>query len=188
MDAKRHMRLWPPGALIAIVTFGSGGFASGKDVYTATLVVPRGLTSKSARLTVTIDQYSTEEDTAKLRKIYDEQGSEGLFAALREWNKGSAKLEGYPTQRVNHVRIHEGQGGRQVIIVTEQPLYRAEESSPSRPSTQTLGLIQLEMNNQGQGRGSMAEATKVRLTEAGVLQIEAYGAKSIKLEDVRAQR
>jgi hypothetical protein len=44
------------------------------------------------------------------------------------------------------------------------------------------------MNDRGQGRGRLGEASAVHITEAGVLQIESTRPASVELEDlVRVQ-
>lgn len=166
--------------------------ALAEDTYTATVVAPRGLrTSRTAKLTLTFTHYATEEDAAKLNKILDEQGSEGLFKAFRAMNMGTASILDGPTARINYVRVWPGNVTTRVIIVTDHPLHFPRlpgEDPPRQSPVDTLGLIQLEVDDKGGGKGSAAEVVKIDVTDDGVLQVEASATAPIKLENVRQQK
>jgi len=142
MKCQALVRLSVTSLMLGGLFLETSAVASAEEVYTATLVQPRGLReAKTAELTVTVEQFSTEEDAARLRAVFEEQGSDGLIRALREMSRGVAQIQGGQTSRIHHVRVHEGQGGGQVIIVTEQPLYfpgdRPIQSEPTRHGTRS---------------------------------------------------
>ncbi len=159
--------------------------ASAAEVYTATLVEKRGLREpKQAELTLTIEQFSTEEDSARLQAVFDEQGSDGLMQAIREMSRGSATVVGGRTSRIHHVRVREVQGGSSVIIVTAEPLYFPGER-PDMRSIDALGIVQIDLNQHGMGRGMLAEVVAVGVKKDGSLEIQTFNRANIQLEDVR---
>jgi len=192
MRSKMLVRFFAMGLMIGWTLLDVSAVAFAKDVYSATVVAPRGLrTARTAKLTLTFTQYATEEDAAKLDKIYDEQGSEGLFKAFREMDMGTASILDGPSARINYVRVWPGNVSTRVIIVTDPPLHFPRipgEDPPLKSPVDTLGLIQLEVGDGDDGKGSAAEVVKIEVTDEGVLQVEASARAAIKLENVKQEK
>ncbi len=166
-----------------------GTSAAAEEVYTATLTAARGLGKKTAELVVTVTSRTSEEDAAALQKILKEQGSEAAVEAVRKFDRGVAKIVGGPSSPIRHMRAHPGQNGSRVVIITDSPLFFPEDApSPSTISKSSVGLIELVVDNTGQGRGNMVEALKVNITEDGVFQVVTPGATRIELENVQQKR
>jgi hypothetical protein len=188
MKRDALVRLSIAALLVGSALVDSSAVASAEEVYTATLVESRGLREdKRAELTLTIEQFSTEEDSDRLQKIFDEQGSDGLIQALREMDRGEASIRGGTTTRINHVRVRESESGNSVVIVTDRPLYFPGERPDTR-SIGALGIVQLSLNKQGMGRGMIAEVIQVGVRQDGTLEIQTHNTATISLEDVRRQR
>jgi len=185
MKSQALVRLSAAGLMMGGLILTASAVASAADVYTATLVEKRGLREpKKADLILTIERFSTEEDSVKLQAVFDEQGSDGLIQAIREMSRGSATVVGGQTSRIHHVRVHEAQGGSSIIIVTESPLYFPGER-PDMRSIDALGIVQIDLNQQGMGRGMLAEVVAVEVREDGSLEIQTFNRANIQLEDVR---
>ncbi|MGH9462898.1 MAG: hypothetical protein ACRD1X_16905 [Vicinamibacteria bacterium] len=185
MKSQALVRVFVAGLLMNGLLLIASVMASAAEVYTATLVEPRGLREpRKAEVTLTIEQLSTKEDTAKLEAAFDERGSDGLMNAIRAMERGVAAVAGGQTSRIHHVRVHEGQAGNTVIIVTEEPLHFPGER-PDKRSLDALGIVQLDLNTQGMGRGTLAEVVAVGLKEDGSLEIQTFNQATIQLEDVR---
>ena len=186
MTDFRNTKRYRVGIGMGMALLVAGTFASAEEVYTATLTAARGLGRKTAELTVTITSRTSEEDAAKLQKILTEQGSDAAIQELRKFDRGVAKITGGPSSTIRHVRSHPGQNGSRVIIITDGPLYFPEDApSPSSISKSSVGLIELVVDNTGNGRGNMVEALKVNVTAEGVFQVVTPGATKIDLENVQ---
>jgi hypothetical protein len=173
--------------VLALMALAGSAERASAEVYKATLIAPRGIrAAKTAELTLTVNRFATEEDVTRYEKILSEEGSEGLMDALREQDWGVARIQGGMTCRINHVRIYEGKGGSKVIIVTEKPLIFPEDN-PELRSVKSLGFIQIDFAPDGSGRGTMAEAVNIGVEEEGALQIQAYNATAVKMENVRRE-
>ena len=175
-------------ALVTLLGAGwlLGGIAQAEEIYKAKITTGGALRAVTSELTLTVENYTTEEEATKLQQILEEEGADAAIAALREFDRGMARIEGTVPRRIVHVRVHEGENGRQVIIITDQPLYGpGQVPDPDLPRRDAIGFIQLQMNNQGQGRGRMAEATGMRVTDSGVFQVEASRATPVEIEEAR---
>jgi hypothetical protein len=174
---------------LALWYLAAGSLASAEEVYSATLTSARGLGRKTAELTLTVTSRTTEEEAARLQKILQEQGSDAAIEALRDFDRGIAKITGGPSTPIRHMRSHPGQNGARVIIITDHPLYFPEDApSPSAMPTKSIGLIELTIDNTGKGRGNMVEALEIKLTPDGVFQVVTPGATKIDLENVQQKR
>lgn len=162
------------------------GVAEAEEIYKATITSGGAFRAVTSEITLTVESRTTDEESAKLQQILRDEGSDAAIEAVRESDHGVARIEGTVPRRIVLVRVHEGQNGRQVIIITDQPLYAPGQTpDPDLPRRDAIGFIQLAMNDQGQGRGRMAEATGISITEAGVFQVEASSSAPIEIEEAR---
>ena len=176
-------------ALVGVLLTGVDSALAQDEVYTAKMVRKRGLTPESVHLDLRITKRATQEDADALLAILEEKGSDGLMEALREGDYGEARVTGGEPRRVVYARVFPGQNGSSVLIVTDHPIYFPSDSLDGQPKpTTALGVIQLEVNDRGRGRGRLAEAVAVQMTEAGVLQIESDAPATIEMEDVRREQ
>lgn len=158
--------------------------ATAEEIYTATLIASDGMGGdRKADLRLTIKQRTTDEESAELQKILEEEGSDALFAKLRTWDKGLAEIRGSASQKILHVRVFPGENGSRVIIVTEGQLYMPDRSQDPRLAN-ALGFIQLDVNTRGGGEGLAAAVEGVSVTDEGVLQLVTEGRARIRLENV----
>jgi hypothetical protein len=166
--------------------FATSLVASGEEVYVATLTSPKGLGKKTAKLTLTIRQRTSEDERAELGKILQEQGSEAAFEALRKLDRGTAKIMGGVESPIDYFYVHPGKNGAQVVIITAHPLYFPEDTPNVIPEG-PVGLIHLTLNSAGKGSGTMADAHRVRLTDSGTFEVEGK-AMQIDLDAVQQVR
>lgn len=179
---------WVVAILVASTStlFAGSLSASAEEVYEANLTAAKGLGKKTAKLTVTIRERTSDDERAELGKILREQGSEAAFAAFRKIEHGTAKIIGGLESPINYFYVYPGHNGARVVIIMAHPLYFPEDTPNVIPSG-PVGLISLSLNNAGKGRGTMAEAQKIRFTDSGTFEVEGQ-AMSIDLEDVQRVR
>ena len=171
--------------MMGVFFVGIGDASAQEEVYTAKMVRKKGLSTESVHLDLKIRERGTQEQADALLKILDEEGSDTLMEALRKGDYGEARVTGGRPRRVVWVRVFPGQNGSSVMIVTDRPIYFPSDTLDEQPApTTALGVIQLEMNDRGQGRGRLAEAVAMYMTDEGVLQIQSARPATIEKEDV----
>lgn len=183
----RRARLASPFALgfsAALSLLAGSGLAAAEEVYAATMSAPKGLAGeKTARLTLTVQEYTTDAEAQALAAAIETSGTEGLIEVLRDKDKGVAHIQGGVTAKIVHVRVTEGKNANTIVVVTDKPLYFPEDT-PDRMPDNAIGIIHLVMNASGKGRGTLAEAVKVRLTREGVFEVEAQNNAPIEISAV----
>ncbi|HSF14827.1 MAG TPA: hypothetical protein VLK65_04680 [Vicinamibacteria bacterium] len=178
------------GSILVLALLFGNGLCFAEEVFTATLTAARGLGKKTAELTLTVTSRTTDEEAARLQQILAEHGSQAAIEALREFDRGIAKITGGPSSVIRHMRVHPGQNGARVIIITDSPLYFPEDApSSSEPMAEgSVGLIELVLNNAGSGRGNLVEALEITISPEGVFQVVTPGTTKIDLENVQRIR
>ena len=162
--------------------------ALAEEVYTATVIVRTGVGEPTKeRLILTVETFDTEDDTDRLQKILEEEGSERMFEVLRETRRGVAEIENGPRRTINYVRVRPAENGSSVVIVTDTPLYLTEEI-PNPREALAVGYIQFALNDRGRGSGQAAAATRMEITDEGALGLAAIAGTSFKLEELLQQR
>ncbi|GMR23357.1 MAG: hypothetical protein BMS9Abin37_1777 [Acidobacteriota bacterium] len=179
-------------ALVGMTGFFLVGIAAAsaqEEVYTAKMIRKKGLSTESVLLELQIRERATQEQADALLKLLNEEGSDALMQALRKGDYGEARVTGGRSRRVVWMRVFPGQNGNSVLIITDRPIYFPSDKLDEQPKpTDALGVIQLEMNDRGRGRGRLAEAVAINMTDEGVLQIQSARPATIEMEDVRREQ
>lgn len=163
----------------------AAGSAVAQEVYTAKMVRKKGLSNESVHLDLHITKRATQEDADALLKILSDDGSDALMAALRKGEYGEVRVTGGRPRTVVWARVFPGDNGSAVLIVCDRPIYFPSDALDEQPKpTEALGVIQLEMNDRGRGRGRLAEAVAIHMTDEGVLQVQSARPAAIEMEDV----
>ena len=175
--------------MMGVFFVGIGNASAQDEVYTGKMVRKKGLSTESVQLDLRIRERATQEQADALLKILNEDGSDALMEELRKGDYGEARVTGGRMRRIVWVRVFPGQNGSSVLIVTDRPIYFPSDKLDEQPApTTALGVIQLEMNDRGQGRGRLAEAVAMHVTDEGVLQIQSARPTTIEVEDVKREQ
>ena len=158
------------------------------EVFTATAAVKTAAGgSATAPVTITIDRKMSEKEAQSLANAFKAGGA----AALR---KG---LEGVPT--TGSVRIGAGTvtptrftierpvgAGRLLTILTDRPLAFVGATAPGAKPREgyDFAVIDIEVDAQGNGAGTIAPAAKLRLNQSAFV-VEDYGAEVVRLTAVK---
>jgi hypothetical protein len=162
----------------------SSSLVTAQEIYTATVIVPEALgPDRKAELTLTINDFASDEEAAELQALLQNEGSDALFAELRKRDEGLAMIKGSASQRILYARLIPGEGGNRISIITAAQLYMPDRSQDPLLEN-ALGFVQLDVNTRGMGSGLAAAIEEVRVTEEGVLQMVTQRTQPIRLENV----
>lgn len=174
-------------ATVGLVLLSLGAIApkavEAEEIYTATLTAPQGLSKKIAELTISFSERTSDEEAARLIGILQEQGVEAAMTELKKTNLGKAEIKNGYTVTVNLVRVHPGENGSRVIIMTSEPIYFPDDR-PTPSSQPSVGFIELVVATRGQGRGTIAEAQNIEVTGENRFRVSASRTEPIDLENV----
>lgn len=153
--------------------------------YTATAMGLPGRGARTAFLNITIEDYSTDEEVRQLIEVLRTGGPDALEKAMSKMDKGRVAPVAATAHRLSFARTRPTEKGRRILLATERPMTFFELRRGTRSRDYTFGIIQLDLNADGRGEGTLILAAKVRFNKENQLEVEQYGVDPIRLVNVR---
>jgi hypothetical protein len=121
----------------------------------------------------------------QLEEILIEGGNDALRRELEKLDRGSIS----PTGRVGNdlavVRVRKTDAGQKIILVTARTMPMFELYHGGRSRDYSVGWIELDVDEKGRGQGRVIAGGRLKITPAGVLEVESFGLQPIRLMNVR---
>lgn len=136
-----------------------------------------------------IDRYTSDEELAKWAQVFREGGQEALVSAWlhEEPVVGSAKFAQTLGRDLRVARSHPTEKGRRITLVTDRPLATPEVMRDLRSSDYPIGWIEVEVDGEGRGEGTLVAAAQLEVDDNGNLTVESYGVQPVRLLKVRIE-
>ena len=113
-------------------------------------------------------------------------GSDALFKVLTKLKtKGRVAPTGSTGYQVRFIRSIQTPNGRQITMLTDRPISFLERYYGSRSSDYKYGLVELNINDDGKGEGSLIYAAKVKALSGTSIEVENFGIEPARLTKVR---
>jgi len=143
--------------------------------------------SGMARVEITLSRWSTAEEGATLEGVFLEQGQAALVNVLQGLPEVGRIRVGtelsYPLQFAEATKTDTGW---MVFIATDREIGAYEAYYNSRTLDHSLGLIQLVLDEDGNGEGTVVPAVRLAFDrENNTLVIEDWDTRPVKLRLVR---
>jgi hypothetical protein len=163
-----------------------------QDVHFMGLLIGTGGVAGGASLSIDIyvDEFTSAEEVLKLLNILNEKGQDVLASELESRDVGRIVAPMSPTNPGGNVNIavarkFESEAGSVVRLFTARPMSFLERNVGGRSLDYPFGLIELQLDRDGNGQGAVIVAAKVKITKEGRLELESLGGQYIKLTNVR---
>lgn len=145
-------------------------------------VGPRG----SGRLDIVINRWSTTEEVAELKEAIQGGGPTALSRSLRGMERvGFVREVSRLSNNLRFSRSIPTENGERIILATDRPLSFAEVWRSTRSQRYNVTLIQLDLDYQGIGTGSIMLGAQFAWDEEGDrLVIESFSSEPIRLTSV----
>jgi hypothetical protein len=128
--------------------------------------------SKAARITITVERWSTDAEREGLVKALQDRGTEGLVAAMHGLDVGYVQIRGSLAWRLRSASTWETEEGRFVRLATDRPILVQEKRKGTRSLEYPIGIIEFKLPPEGAGEGTLYEATRAKFNEAGQIELE----------------
>ena len=137
---------------------------------------------------ITVDRWSTDQVRDKLVDVLMTKGPEKLLDALQDAPKvGSIGTTTSLAWDLHFARATPGEdGGSRIILGTDRPIAFSEQWNGSRTLDYPFTIVELHLNNDGEGDGTLSFATKI-IPDAKnrTVVLENWGTQRIRLTQVR---
>lgn len=164
----------PVPAQYAVTAIGQAGAAAGKTF----------------GMSVYIEGTTSNGDRDELIGILKQKGQDGVVSKLEDTKDlGRVAPTGSVGTGMRFVRIvPKSDGGMHIVMATNRPISFPELWNGTRSRDYPIGIVVLDVDKNGKGKGSFAPACKIKFNKKGELEIENYGQKPFRLANVYREK
>jgi hypothetical protein len=172
---------------LALAAWASAQTPQAREVFNATATVATaGGATASVPVTVTVDRKMSQSETDAVVAAFKTGGVAALRKALEGIKPtGSVRL-GKGTPTVTRITIERPTDkGRLLTVVSDKPLSFVGAAKPDAKPREgyDLAVIDIEVDANGSGSGTMAPAAKVTVKD-GAFVVDDYGGELVRLTGV----
>jgi hypothetical protein len=145
----------------------------------------------TSQIEIVVNRWSTEGERNRLLEVLFDKGQDKLLETLQDAPKvgyvRSPSSVGWDLHYAQHTPLPEG--GERVIVATDRPLSFSEEANQARTVDYPFTVIQLNLNRDGEGEGTMSIAAKLTADkETKTIVLENFGIQPVQLLAVKRER
>jgi len=138
---------------------------------------------------ITIDRWSPNAERQRLVTALQTKGSDELLKQLQK-NKPVGRIRtpdslGYDLRYAQQTPLPEG--GRMVVIATDRPIGFWEATEHPRSFDYPFTVIQMKLDREGNGTGTLSYATRITAHENNVIELEDFATQPIMLNNIKAE-
>lgn len=158
------------------------------EAFTAVAVINDNLASGIGTVQIQITRWSTEAERTSLVNTLLSKGPTALLDALRETRPvGIIKTPDSLGYDLHYAQQTTGEdGGRRIVIATDRPIGFWEAWNRPRTMDYPFTVIQMQIDRDGKGKGTMSYATRV-LAHDDVIELENYTSSPVMLTQIEAE-
>lgn len=157
------------------------------EEFSAVAIVNNNLGSGAGRVIMRVERWSTEAERASLTAAL-QKGSDTLLDALREQRSvGTIRTPDSLGYDLRYAYQEPGEdGGRRIVIATDRPIGFWEARNQPRSIDYPFTVIQMEIDKNGEGKGTLSVATKV-MPRGNVIILENFATSPVMLTKIDAK-
>ena len=158
------------------------------ETYVATASVKTaGGASLSAPVTIAIASWTSDAERKRLSGTLKSGGSAALQKQLETATPVGTVMLGTSRFDAKYAYAMGSSEGRIITLVTGKPMFfvGAGASTAKPKSGHILGVVTIEVNGTGTGKGTIMPAAAVKLSASDAIVVEDYSAELVTLPDVK---
>lgn len=180
--------LWS--AMIALVGVAAAAQTTGApEEFTAVAVANNNLQSGAGTVLISVDRWSTNPERNRLVTALREKGADALLDELHDMpSVGRIRTPdslGYELRYAQQTPAEDG--GRRIVIATDRPIGFWEAWARPRSVDYPFTVIQMQIDSNGRGKGTMSIATKIRAYD-NTIELEDFASAPIMLNEIRSRK
>ena len=131
--------------------------------FTATAIVNNNLGSGAGTVLIRVTRWSTEKELTQLIDTLVKKGPESLLDELQDMRSvGTIRTPDSLAYDLRYAHQRPGaDGGRQIVLATDRPIGFWEAVRQPRTIQYPFTVIQMEIDRDGIGKGTLSYATKI---------------------------
>jgi hypothetical protein len=185
-----HMRTLVMPLVVALATVVGAAQTNGiPEEFTAVAVANNNIQSGAGTVLISVDRWSTEADRIRLVTTLREKGPGALLDELQDMRPvGRIRTPDSLGYDLRYAQQTQGEdGGRRVVIATDRPIGFWEAWARPRLIDYPFTVIQMNIDRNGHGKGTMSIATKIRAYD-NTIELEDFASAPVMLNDIEAKK
>ena len=167
-------------ALVMVPGFLTTGIVQAEDSaqtpmrFIANMMVTNGPAHATGieRLTITVENWTTDEQRKAMFEALRDNGSEGLLKAMKDFDAGYIQISGSLGWTLRTATMFQTEKGRVYRMTTDRPMHFQENYRGTRSSDYPFGIIEFLLPAEGTGEGSLLAAAQVNFDDQGRLEVK----------------
>ena len=146
---------------------------------------------RTGTVEIVVNRWSTDAERTGLVQTALEKGPDKLLSTLQKLPRvgyiRSPESVGWDLHYAHHVALPDG--GEQIVIATDRPIGFREASRQPRSIDYPFTVIEMRLNADGEGQGTMSVATKVIAEkDKQTITLENFSTTPVLLQSVKRER
>ncbi len=143
----------------------------------------------ATQVDIDIKQWSTDGQRDNLLNILKTKGEQALLGTLQKQPVvGTIRTPDSLAYDLHYARSQPwGDGGQQIILATDRPIGFWEARNDTRSLDYPFTVIEMRINHDGKGQGTMSVATRV-IPEGNQIVLEDYNSQPVMLTEVTREQ
>lgn len=160
-----------------------------REEFTANAIVNNNLGSGAGRVIMRVTRWSTEAERGLLTRTLLKTGAEDLLDVLRDQKSvGTIRTPDSLGYDLRYAHQEPGEdGGRSIVIATDRPISFWEAANRPRVSDYPFTVIQMQLDKNGEGKGTMSYATKI-IARGNTIELEHFATAPVMLTEIRSKK
>jgi hypothetical protein len=155
------------------------------EIFSATAETKNATGAMSGLLEIRLKRYTPDFDRKTVEAALREGGYPRFLTTLRNAPEvGQLVLGGGEPFAIRYAREKVEGGGRTILVVTDRPVFFISGGRPGGTKSRAgyeIGVVEIQLDATGQGRGTMAAAARVRPDGDGGVLLDDYAEELITL-------
>lgn len=145
-----------------------------------------GSVGDKGKIDITVERWSTPEERAALVAAFQKGGQDALLEALKKLPKvGSINVPQTPAYDLRYAyKFPAENGGSTLVIATDRRILPGEVWDQTRSTDYPFELIEMHLDAQGRGEGTLSWATRMGVGKDGNLELEVFGDSPVMLTKI----
>ena len=157
-----------------------------RESYDAVVVGTGGaIGGRTVNLNIYIDRYTSDQEVQQYLVLLKEKGQDALRKELEKVSVGRVAPTASTGTDLSIARVFQTDEGKVIRLVTPRPVGFLEAYRHGRSMDYPFTIMELRLNQEGKGEGSIMGGAQVKFNENGQLDITSYGNQYAKLVNVR---
>jgi hypothetical protein len=158
-----------------------------RESYAAVIVGTGGaIGGRTLNLNINIDSYTTDQQVQEYLVQLKEEGQDALRKTLEDVKVGRIAPVATTGTDLSVARVFQTEQGKVIRLVTPRPVPFLEAYRHGRSMDYPFTIMELRLDKEGKGEGSIIGGAQLRFNDEGQLDIESYGNQYARLVNVRA--